>query len=375
VGKENPKSESRTRATKNRTVVELRTALDRADRELLTQINARASLARSLAEAEADKSGNESSSVFTPGRDDVALKAAVENNKGPLSPDSVRGVFREILSGSRQLTKQLRVAFLGPFYTYSHLATLHRFGQSVELVPVGTIAAVFEEVNSQQADYGLVPIENSTDGRIADTLDMFTRLRVRICGEVQLRIRHTLMGRGPRSEIVEVYSKSQPFSQCRNWLTKHLPAARTVEVTSTTAAVQLALEKPGTAAIASREAATHYGLDVLAEGIEDKHDNITRFAVIGADAAARSGRDKTAAMFQIAHQPGSLAEAITIFKRNRLNLTWIESFPIAHGEYLFFVEFDGHETDLKVRRALAALRKKTQRLEILGSCPQTQPVG
>ena len=287
--------------------------------------------------------------------------ASSQSSKGPLSSESVRAVFREIISGSRQLEKQLRVAFLGPLYTYSHLATLHSFGQSVELIPVGTIAAVFEEVHRHQANYGLVPIENSTDGRIADTLDMFTRLRVRICGEVQLRIRHALMSRSPRSEVVEVYSKTQPLSQCRNWLAKHLPAARPIEMTSTSTAAQMAADKPGAAAIASREAASHYGLDVLAEGIEDNPDNITRFAVIGADAAVRSGRDKTAAMFQIEHRPGSLAEAINIFKRNRLNLTWIESFPIAHGEYLFFVEFDGHESDLKVRRALQRWQKKPQR--------------
>jgi chorismate mutase / prephenate dehydratase len=370
VGKQNSKSDARPRPAKAISPAELRASLARADRDLLTQINARATLAQALCAAE-----SEGLPVFTPGRDDATIETAIAQNKGPLSADSVRSVFREVLSGSRQLSKPLRVAFLGPFYTYSHLATLHRFGESVELVPVGSIAAVFEEVNRQQADYGLVPIENSTDGRIADTLDTFTRLRVRICGEVQLRIRHALMSRSRRSEVVEVYSKSQPFSQCRNWLAKHLPAARLVEVTSTTAAVQVAVEKPGTAAIASREAATHYGLDVLAEGIEDNPDNITRFAVIGADAAPRSGHDKTAVMFQIAHRPGSLAEAITLFKRNRLNLTWIESFPIARGEYLFFVEFDGHETDLKVRRALAALGKKAQRLEVLGSCPQTQPVG
>lgn len=349
--------------------------LERADRELVSQINDRAKLALSLAELEREGAKKDAPQAFLPGRDDAAIENLLSASRGPLSADSVRSIFREVLSGSRQLTKQLRVAFLGPFYTYSHLATLHRFGQSVELVPVGSIAAVFEEVNRGQADYGLVPIENSTDGRIADTLDTFTRLRVKICGEVQLRIRHALMSRSPRSEIVEVYSKTQPFSQCRNWLARHLPGARTVEVTSTTAAVQIAAEKPGAAAIASREAATHYGLDLLAEGIEDNPDNITRFAVIGAEAAARSGRDKTAVMFQIAHRPGSLAEAITIFKRNRLNLTWIESFPIARGEYLFFVEFDGHASDLKVRRALAALGKKAQRLEVLGSCPQTQPVG
>lgn len=370
MAKERPNPDTRTRAAKLASAPELRVALGRADRELLAQINARAKLALALAAAE-----KQDLPAFRPDRDDATIEAAIAQNKGPLSADHVRAIFREILSSARQLTKPLRVAFLGPFYTYSHLATLHRFGESVELVPVGSIAAVFEEVNRRQADYGLVPIENSTDGRIADTLDTFTRERVRICGEVQLRIRHALMSRSPRSEIVEVYSKAQPFSQCRNWLAKHLPAARLIEVTSTTAAAQMAADKPGAAAIASREAAVHYGLDVLVEGIEDNPDNITRFAVIGADAAPRSGRDKTAVMFQIAHRPGSLAEAITIFKRNRLNLTWIESFPIARGEYLFFVEFDGHETDLKVRRALAALGKKAQRLEVLGSCPQTQPVG
>ena len=356
---------------KTSSVSELRAAIDRIDRELLAQISARAKLALEIGKLK-DAAGQP---AFVPGREDEIIDRALEQNKGPLSADSVRAVFREILSGSRQLEQRLRVAFLGPLYSYSHLATLHRFGQAVELIPVGTIAAVFEEVNRKQANFGLVPIENSTDGRIADTLDMFTRLRVKICSEVQLRIHHTLLGRCPRSEITEVYSKPQALSQCRNWLAKHLPAARLIEVTSTTTAAQVALENRGAAAIASLLAAQHYGLDALAENIEDNPDNITRFAVIGSDAAPRSGRDKTAAMFQIEHRPGSLADAITIFKRNRLNLTWIESFPIARGEYLFFIEFDGHESDLKVRRALQTLGKKTLRLEILGSFPRTEPVG
>jgi chorismate mutase / prephenate dehydratase len=352
-------------------LAELRAAIDRVDRDLVAQINARAKLCIEAGKLK-DAAGQP---AFVPSREDEVLAHVLEVNKGPLSADAVRAVFREIISGARQLERQVRVAYLGPPYSYSHLATLHRFGQSVDLVPVGTIAAVFEEVQRKQADYGLVPIENSTDGRIADTLDMFTRLRVRICGEVQLRIHHTLLGRCPRSEVAEVYSKPQALSQCRNWLAKHLPSARPIEVTSTSTAAQVALDKQGAAAIASIQAATAYGLDVLAEKIEDNPDNITRFAVIGADAAARSGRDKTAAMFEIEHRPGSLAEAIAIFKRNRLNLTWIESFPIAHGEYLFFIELDGHESDLRVRRALHALGKKTRRLEILGSCPRTEPVG
>ena len=361
----------RGRSAKKPSLSELRAAIDRIDRDLVAQINTRAKLALEIGKLKQA----EGEPTFVPGREDEILSRVVELNKGPIAADSLRAVFREVVSGTRQLEKHLRVAFLGPLYTYSHLATLHRFGHSIELVPVASIAAVFEEVNRKQAEYGLVPIENSTDGRIADTLDMFTRLRVRICSEVQLRIHHALLGRCPRNEVTEVYSKSQPLSQCRNWLAKHLPAARPIEVTSTSTAAQVALDKPGTAAIGSVQAAAHYGLDILAENIEDNPDNITRFAVIGSEPAARTGHDKTAAMFGIEHRPGSLAEAINIFKRNRLNLTWIESFPIARGEYLFFVELDGHETDLKVRRAFAALGKKTLRLEILGSCPRTEPVG
>jgi chorismate mutase/prephenate dehydratase len=257
------------------------------------------------------------------------------------------------------------------------VATLERFGSSAEMVPVGSIAAVFEEVNRGHAEFGVVPVENSTDGRVADTLDMFTRLRVRICGEVQLRIHHNLLGRCPRSEVVEVYSKPQALSQCRHWLSRHLPSARTIEITSTSTAAQLAQDKPGAAAIASVQAGVHYGLNVLAENIEDNQGNVTRFAVIGDESAERTGHDKMAAMFEVEHRPGALADSMNIFKRNRLNLTWIESFPIARpaGGYLFFVELDGHETDSRVRKALAALEKKTLRLEILGSYPRSEAVG
>ena len=193
----------------------------------------------------------------------------------------MRAIFRELLSGTRALAKTLRVAYLGPTYSYSHLAAIERFGNSAELVPVATIAAVFEELSRKHVDFGLVPIENSTDGRVADTLDMFTRLPVRICGEVQLRIHHYLLGKCARGEIKEVYSKPQALSQCRDWLAKHLPLARPVEMTSTAAAAQLAAEKPGAAAIASLQAGVNYGLNVLAEKIEDNANNITRFAVIG----------------------------------------------------------------------------------------------
>jgi chorismate mutase/prephenate dehydratase len=302
-------------------------------------------------------------------------KLAAENG-GPLSGRCVEAVVREILSGCRELVREPRIAILGPLYSYSHLAAIHRFGQSVEFVPVSNIAAVFEEVHGGHSEYGLAPIENSTDGRVADTLDMFIRLPVKICGQIDLKIHHTLLGKCPRAEVKEVYSKPQAISQCRNWLAKHLPAARPIEVTSTSTAAQLASEKPGAAAIASIQAGVHYGLDVLAEKIEDNPSNTTRFAVIGGTPPARTGDDRTDILLEIEHRPGALAEAMMIFKRNRLNMTWIESFPIPGSKrgYFFFVEMEVHETDARFRKAVGQLLKKTVRLEILGSFPAAMTV-
>jgi chorismate mutase/prephenate dehydratase len=311
------------------------------------------------------------------GFDDLALAKIVEESAGPLPKMALRAVFRELASGCRALVRPLRIALLGPLYSYSHLAAMHRFGRSVEFVPVGTIPAVFEEVQQQHSDFGLVPVENSTDGRIADTLEMFAKLPVRICGQVDMHIHHTLLAKCPRADVREVYSKSQPISQCRNWLAKHLPLARTVEVTSTTMAAQLAAEKPGAAAIASQQAGVEYGLDVLAENIEDNPHNATRFAVIGGQIPERTGNDHTAILFQMDHRPGTLADAINVFKRNKLNLTWIESFPVpgSNRAYMFFAEMETHPTESRFRRAMAALERKALRLEVLGAFPVTEAVG
>ncbi len=308
--------------------------------------------------------------------DAPSLDMLVSAVPGPLPERTVRAILRELESGCRSTVRQLRIALLGPQYSYSHLAALHRFGQGMEFVPVGSIAAVFEEVDSGHCEFGLVPIENSTDGRIADTLDMLTRMPVRICGEVEMRIHHTLLGKCRREDVREVYSRPQALSQCRNWLAKHLPQARSIEVPSTSTAAQLAGSKPGAAAIASRQAGVHYGLDVLAENIEDNPANTTRFAVIGDQASPRTGDDRTAIMLQTEHRFGALVDVLQVFKRNRLNLTWIESFPVPESDraYLFFVELEGHESDLRVRRALRSLESKTLRLEVLGSFPAGEPV-
>ena len=344
----------------------------RLDLELLSAIQRRAKLSQKLARS-TKRSG---AGKFFPDLEE-ALQTVLARSRGPLPRRSVRAIFREVVGGCRSLIRQMRIAVLGPLYSYSHLAALERFGQSVEFVPVGSIAAVFEEVNRGHSEFGLVPVENSTDGRIADTLDMFTRLPVRISGQVEMEIHHTLLGKCSRGEITEVYSRPQALSQCRNWLARHLPNARSIEVTSTSTAAQLAKEKPGAAAVASLQAGVHYALDVLAEKIEDNLGNTTRFAVIGGQTCDPTGNDRTAVLFQVEHRPGALAEAMNIFKRSRVNLTWIESFPIPGSKraYLFFVEMEGHQTDAQVERAVSALEGKALRLEILGSFPATEPEG
>ena len=359
------KTSAKAAGSRQPTSNEIRRQIARIDRELVRTFNERAKLEKMAAEADQHCV----STIHDPVAESQHLDTMAEKNKGPLPDESVRAIFRELVSGSRQLVRPLRVAYLGPQYSYSHLATVKRFGESAELAPVGTIAAVFEELSRGQAQFGLVPIENSTDGRVVDTLDMFAQQPAKICGEVCLRIHHNLLGRGSRSEIAEVYSKPQALSQCRAWLAKHLPSARTVEIASTAAAAKLASEKPGVAAIASKQAAANYGIDIIAGNIEDNANNVTRFAVIGDESPKKSGNDKTSLMFEVSHQPGALADVMTIFKRSRLNLTWIESFPMrgSKNEYLFFVEFEGHQSDLRAKRALASLEKKTVRLTILGS--------
>jgi chorismate mutase / prephenate dehydratase len=351
----------------------LRRELDQMDREIVAALNRRAEVAQQIGKCKQ----TEKKCIYDPKREAEVLENTVSNNAGPLPDDAVRAVFRELISAMRAIQAPTRVAYLGPEFTFSHLAAIERFGQSAELVPVGTIAAVFEEVERGQAEFGVVPMENSTDGRVSDTLDCFSRSTARICGELPLRIHHCLMGVGSRDSVSTVYSKPQPLSQCRNWLARHLPHAALREVSSSADAAKQAKGDPHAAAVASAQAAVNYGLPVLAKNIEDQPDNITRFAVIAKDAGPRTGNDKTALMLEIAHKPGALADIMAIFKKNRLNMTWIESFPIpgARGSYLFFIEFVGHPQDLRTRRGLAALGKKAQRVAILGSYAQTEPVG
>lgn len=289
-----------------------------------------------------------------------------------IDPDRLRTLLRHVASLSCAALQTCRIAYLGPQHSYSHLAAIKYFGDAALFTPESTIAGVFDAVVRGQAAMGIVPVENSTDGRVVDTLGMFVQNPVNICGEVLLPIHHYLLSRTPREQIVEIYSKPQALSQCRGWLAQHMPNVQLKELSSTAAAAKLAAEKRGVAAIASEAAGREYGLDVIAASIEDNPNNITRFAVLGEREPVSSGDDKTALVLQIIHRPGALADAMNVFKNRNLNLTWIESYPMPAGpnEYLFFVELEGHKQDAHVKSAIEDLQAFTVRCDILGSYPK-----
>ncbi len=353
----------------------LRSEIDRIDKELVALLNRRAEVAAQIGQVKAQQ-GLE---IWSPAREEEVLTKVLGHSRGPLRPETLRLIFREVMSGSRALQGTLRVACLGPKYSYSHLASIAKFGNDVEHVPVGSIAAVFEEVNRRHVQFGIVPLENSTDGRIADTLDMFVRLAgVKIRAEVKLRIHHCLLGRCPWGEVRRVYSKAQALSQCRHWLGKNLPQAALVEVVSTAHAAEIARREQFAAAIASRTAASAYELEVLAENIEDQHFNVTRFAVIAEQSEQRTGRDKTTVLLRLPNRAGTLAKILAPFEKAGLNLTMIESFPAPDSPpgqdpaYLFFLDVEGHADDQDVAKTLDLIRKRCERLEILGSYPRAE---
>jgi chorismate mutase / prephenate dehydratase len=350
----------------------LRVQIDKLDLQILHLLNRRAAIAGQIGKVKADQGGE----VFSASREEEVLNNVLKENEGPLQEVTLKAIFRELISGSRAVQKIQRIAFLGPEYSYSHLAALERFGEAVAYNRTATIAAVFEEVMRKHADYGVVPLENSTDGRIADTLDMFIRMpTVKICAEIRLRVHHHLLANCQQTDVRRVYSKAQALSQCRNWLSKNIPHATLHEVASTSDAAKLVLTEPNVAAVASRQAAVRFGINILCHNIEDSPFNETRFAVIGPADSAKTGNDKTAMMFQVSHTPGALADVLNIYKANKLNLTWIESFPYreAKGEYVFFLEFDGHREDPKVKKTIAAMEEVCDSVSVLGSFPASKP--
>ena len=273
----------------------------------------------------------------------------------------------------RKIETELTVAFMGPPATFSHMASIQHFGSSIRMLPESTIQDVFEAVEKEKADYGVVPVENSTEGPVSLTLDQFIPSEVKICAEIMTRISHDLLSlSGIAEEVKKIYSHPQALSQCREWLRKNFPQARFEEAGSTAKAAQLVLKDPQAAAIASSLAAPLYGLKVVAFQIEDHLNNSTRFLVLGRQEAKRTGRDKTSVLFVVSHAPGTLFRVLQVFYEKGINLTKIESRPNKGKpwEYIFFIDFEGHAMDPHVAQALDEVRKRVLFVKLLGSYPQ-----
>ncbi len=310
-----------------------------------------------------------------PEREQEVLKRLMDRNAGPFPNQALKNVFCEIMSASLSLEKPLRIAFLGPVATFTHQACMQHFGRSGDFVPKKDIADVFDDVEKGRADFGVVPIENSTEGVVSHTLDKFVQSNLKIYSEVMLEISLALLNRtGKITDIAKVCSHPHAIAQCKNWVKSNLPNALVIDVSSTALAAQMAAEDPSTAAIASIAAANLYDLRVIEKNIEDNSNNYTRFLVIGKNLAQRTGRDKTSLMFAIKDSPGALYTMLKPFASRGLNLTKIESRPIKTKawEYVFFVDLDGHIADEAVKDAVTELEKSCSFLKILGSYPKSQ---
>lgn len=352
-------------------LTELRTQIDAIDQEILQLINQRAALAVQVAHTKI--ANGENGSFYRPDREAMVLRRIRELNPGPLSDETAMRFFRELMSACLALEKPLQVAFLGPEGTFTQQAAFKHFGHAVQVMPAASIDEIFRAVEGGHCQFGVVPVENSTEGVISNTLDRFVISPLQICGEVEIRIHHNLMGNvGGMVEITEIFSHQQSLAQCRRWLDATLPGVKRTAVSSNAEAARLAANTPGTAAIAGEVAAELYGLALLEKHIEDEPDNTTRFLVIGQQTASSTGKDKTALMISTGNQPGALHQILAPFAKHGISMTRIESRPSRRGlwDYLFFIDIEGHQQDSSVAEALAELKNSVKLLKILGSFPK-----
>jgi chorismate mutase/prephenate dehydratase len=351
----------------------VRARIDAVDEKIHALINERAKLAqvvgvsKSLAGRTAD--------FYKPEREAQVLRMARERNQGPLRDEEVLRLFREIMSACLAQQEPLKVAFLGPEGTFTQTAVLTHFGHSVRALPLASIDEVFHEVEAGNADFGVVPIENSTEGTVNHTLDRFLTSPLKICGEVELRIHQFLMGKMTSLErIKRVCSHQQSLAQCRSWLQDHLPDVERIGVASNAEAARRARDEAGTAAIAGQTAAEVYNLEVLATEIEDRPDNTTRFLVLGRKLFEPSGEDRTTLLVSVsrAQAPGALFRLLEPLARHRVSMTRIESRPSRRRkwDYVFFIDLKGHCADKPVAQALVALKQRASLFRILGSYPR-----
>jgi chorismate mutase/prephenate dehydratase len=345
----------------------LRKKIDFFDRKLINLLNLRAMATKDIGKIKI----NAGKSIYVPERETQVLNKISSLNKGPLKKSALEAIYREVMSASLALEKPLKIAYLGPQASFTNLASIKKFGSQVSYVACNSIADVFLEVEKGNADYGVVPIENSIEGAVSYTLDVFVDSDLKICSQVILEVTQNLLANCAKNKIRVIYSIPQVFGQCRIWLQKNLPNAQLVDVSSTTRGAEIAKKEKNSAAIASLLASKVYGLKVLASEIQDSAHNVTRFLVVGKNIAERTGKDKTSLFFSIKDRVGALYEMLLPFRKYKVNLTKIESRPSKKKawEYYFFVDILGHQDDALVKKALNELEHKCSYLKILGSYP------
>lgn len=350
---------------------DIRRQIDAIDDQLLALLNQRAGCAQQVAEIKA--TAGEVDCFHRPEREVEVLRRLAENNPGPLSRESVTRFFRGLMSECLALEKPLGVAFLGPEGTFTQQAAYKHFGHAIRAVPLPAIDEIFRAVESGGCQYGVVPVENSTEGVITHTLDSFLHSFLLIAGEVGLRIHHNLMSRMPQlAEVREVFSHQQSLAQCRGWLDRYLPGVRRTAISSNAEAARLAATAPHSAAIAGEVAAEIYSLDILERNIEDEPDNATRFLVIGRTPVGPTGNDKTSLLLSTRNHPGALYSVLEPFARHGISMTKIESRPSRRvaWDYVFFIDVEGHREDPSLAEALEELERHVTMLKILGSYPR-----
>jgi chorismate mutase/prephenate dehydratase len=350
---------------------ELRKKIDQIDEQVITLLNQRAALAQEIGQHKT----RSRSHYFTPEREQTVYKRLLALNRGPLDARAIRAIYREIISASRALEKPLSVAYLGPPGTFSHQASISKFGSSSEFLSVDTITDVFAQVERGVCDYGLVPVENSLAGAIPETLDTFMQSNLRIVSEIFVPIVHNLATRcATLEEVRRVYSHPQPIAQSRQWLRNHLPGIEVVEVSSTSRAAEMAAKEEDAAALCPELAAEMNDLPILVAHTEDNPSNRTRFLVLGYNEPEPTGRDKTSLMFSVHNRAGELFRAMAAFEKYDVNMTMIESRPakIAAWEYIFYIDVQGHLRDASVAKAVNQLREHALFVTVLGSYPAAE---
>ena len=351
-------------------IPEHRKVIDQLDAQIVKLLNERTHHVLQIGEIKL-KAGEE---IYAPHRELAVLQRLCKLNAGPLPNESLRAIYREIMSSALALEKQMTIAYLGPEATFTHQAAINRFGASLQYASQKTIADVFAEVSKQRADYGVVPVENSTEGVVTHTLDMFVDSELKIVSQIVLPIQQCLLSRTRREQIKKFYVHPQTLAQCRGWLHKNFPHAEIIETSSNARSAEFAAKEKNTAAIAGLLAAQKYDLPVLESGVQDNSTNVTRFFVLGRQCSPATGRDRTSLMFSIRDEVGALHRALAPFRRYKLNMTKIESRPSKRKawEYFFFVDCDGHATDKKVARAISELEKHCAFVKVLGSYPNAE---